>query len=153
VKLTYNFIVLSDKPIIISDISLYMDKYSPPPAPTSFTKGFLISGRGGGEVANFDLSNATIGENFQPTSLNSGKAYRIEENDTVAFSTTFYFIEQGEYQLHMELKIETYAGESFAYTSEPINFTWLYMDNLENLTVTDGFSEDELTLSSSSCTK
>lgn len=151
VHVPYNFAVLSSKPVIISDISLYLDQYTPPLRELSLTEGIFVSGRGGGEVVKFDLKNATIGKNFDHISLGDGKAYQLEENDTVSFSTGLYFVEPGEYQLHIELKVDTYAGESYGYTSDPIRFSWFYVDDLNQIILTDVISGETITSIQTPC--
>lgn len=143
VPVTYNFLVLSDKPIIISEISLYLDDFQPPPKPEALADALYVWGRGGGEVEAFTLDDVAVSSLFDHASLNGGKAYRLEENDALTFSTTLEFVEPGEYSYHFELIAETFGGDTFAYASGGLSFSWLYLDDVRRVKLTnEDFGEE-----------
>lgn len=153
VQVYYNFVVLSDKPIVLSDISLYLDQYKPPPDPKALAQAVYVYGRGGGEVTAFALKNVNVGSNFKRASLNEGKAYRLEENDSLAFSSTISLVDPGEYRLHIEIQAETFTGDTFAYASDPLSFAWMYMDDLSGIKVYDLGSDTAVRVVKPPCNK
>jgi hypothetical protein len=148
VPLNYTFVVLSSKSVVISDITVHLDKYTPPPDPKTLSEVMYVYGRGGGgEVPLFVLENADIGADFKRASLSVDKSYRIEGTDALSFTTTLYFTEPGEYQVHFELEIDDYSGKTFAYSSQPLAFSWLYLEYGDTIKVKDGGTGGNLTVS------
>jgi hypothetical protein len=148
VPLNYTFVVLTSKPVVIHDISVHLDHYTPPPDPKTLSEAMYIYGRGGGgEVPLFSLEDAHIGASFKVASLNDKKSYRIDGTDALSFTTTLYFTEPGEYQTHFELTVDDYSGETFAYSSPSLAFSWLYLDDAAKIKVTDGGTKTKVTVS------
>ncbi|MBE0698674.1 MAG: hypothetical protein IH586_17285 [Anaerolineaceae bacterium] len=52
-----------------------------------------------------------------------------------------------------ELQAETFAGDSFAHSSQPLAFTWMYLDDPNSIVVTDGVNGEKVTISNSTCPK
>jgi hypothetical protein len=152
VALTYNFLVMSDAPVILSDVSLYLDRFKPPPEPESLASAVYIYGRGGGgAVDTYTLDDVTVSSQFSHASLNGGKAYRLEENDALTFTTHLYFTEPGEYQVHFELQAETFTADTFAYASPGLKFSWLYLDDIRRVKLVNMENGEEMRADNPPC--
>lgn len=151
IEAIFDFLLTSDKPVVIKDIRIVLDRYSMPYSQHIIKKGNVSIGMGGAGVSAFRLQSIKIAADFNQGSLMTGEVYQLKKNDAIVFSTLLTFLEPGEYSFHIEVEVQTFNGDEMTVESKPSSFEWFFLDDLTSINITERQTKATVTIVRSKC--
>lgn len=98
------FIIVSSKASVISEIELILDEYIAPPTNNLFSELYLDRGQHGGPVVTITLGDALLTSSSTRVDLANLNAYQLNEQDAIRFQVWTTFSQPGLYKFHLDRK-------------------------------------------------
>lgn len=140
------FIIVSSKASVISEITLILDEYLPSPSYNKFSELYLNRSQPGGPLTSITLGDALLNPDTIKSDLANLDAYQLNEQDAIRFQVWTTFSQPGLYKFHIEVTANAFEDKNVILKSKPLQMGWVLHDNLEKSKVFDVFTREMLTL-------
>jgi hypothetical protein len=143
-----DFSVISrNEQILIDDITIILERHSNPPDLTQLTDYTIRLGHyGGGGIKFVDLGEIDIFPNHKEFHPSNRRNFTIPKTDALGFELTASFRQPGAYSLRIELVASDFWGREEKLTSETMNFNWVDIIDLEDISFRDPISGKDMKL-------
>lgn len=140
------FIIVSSNASVISEITLILDEYLPPPSYDKFLELYLNRSELGGPLTTITLGDVSVKPDTTKSDLANLDAFQLNEKDAIRFQVWATFSKPGLYKFHIEITANAFENKNAILKSKPLQIGWVLHDNLGKSKVLDTATREMLNL-------